>query len=69
MYQKNKDHLDDRSNRTKAERGCIMFYFRITVIKKISNAEFAQSYCRKGISVCPCPAFEVGQVFATDPGI
>lgn len=43
-----------------------MSYFKITVMKKMANQEYAKEYCKGGISVCPCPAFEEGQEFITE---
>lgn len=43
-----------------------MSSFKITVMKKMANQEYAREYCKDGIGVCPCQAFEVGQEFYTD---
>jgi uncharacterized repeat protein (TIGR04076 family) len=40
--------------------------YKITVLKKMENPEFAEAYCYQGISAIPCPAFQVGQEFVTE---
>ncbi|HEX3049646.1 MAG TPA: TIGR04076 family protein [Aggregatilineaceae bacterium] len=40
--------------------------YKITVLKKMENPELAEAYCYAGGSVCPCPAFQVGQEFITE---
>jgi uncharacterized repeat protein (TIGR04076 family) len=42
--------------------------YQITVLKKMENPELAEAYCRDGLAVCPCTAFQVGQEFVTEWG-
>lgn len=42
--------------------------FKITVLRKMSNPDYAEQYCSKGVSDSVCSAFSEGQEFVTTFG-
>lgn len=43
-----------------------MSRFKISVLRKMTNKDYAEEYCLHGISASDCPAFQEGQVFFTE---